>query len=212
MSTRMCFQAYGSLAELYLSQKKLDQARAEFERLAVRQPKAVGPPTMIAIIYGAQGNWKEARRQYEKVLQIDDHAVVAANNLAYIYARDGTNLDVALQLAQTAKSALPDVPEVNDTLGYVYVRKGLGSLAVPPLEAGVRKDPKNPLLLLHLGQAYALTGEKAKAKKALEARWQSAGRSKAPKRRGRHLGRYSGLSLARRCSDDKSHRKRCLRD
>lgn len=162
-------QAYGWLAQLYLSQKKLDQARTEFEQLAQRQPKAVGPPTMIAIIYGVQGNWKEARRQYEKVLQIDEHAVVAANNLAYIYAEDGTNLDVALQLAQTAKSALPNESEVDDTLGYVYVRKGLGSLAVPPLEACVKKDPKNPLRLLHLGQAYALTGEKAKAKKALEA-------------------------------------------
>ena len=162
----------------------------------MHQPKAVGPPTMIAIIYGAQGNWNEARRHYEKVLQIDDHAVVASNNLAYIYAKEGINLDVALQLAQTAKNALPDVPEVNDTLGYVYVRKGLGSLAVPPLEAGVRKDPKNPLRLLHLGQAYALTGEKAKAKKALEAALAISGRSKAPKRRGRLLGPCSGFVAA----------------
>ena len=162
-------QAYGLLAQVYLSQKKLDQARAEFEQLAHRQAQAIGPPTMIAIIYGAQGKREESRRQYEKVLQIDDHAAVAANNLAYLYAEDGTNLDVALQLAQTAKSALPDAPEVDDTLGYVYVRKGLGSLAVPPLEASVQKDPKNPMLLLHLGQAYALTGEKAKAKRALEA-------------------------------------------
>lgn len=35
---------------------------------------------------------------------------------ARIYTEHGGNLDVALQLARTAKQILPDQPEVNDTL------------------------------------------------------------------------------------------------
>ena len=58
---------------------------------------------------------------------------------------------------------------MDDTLGYVYLKKGLGSLAIPALEASTAKAPKNPVSLLHLGQAYAQNGDKAKARKALEA-------------------------------------------
>ena len=58
----------------------------------------------------------EAKVKYEKVLSLNSHAGVAANNLAWIYAASDGNLDMALQLAQTAKAQLPDRPEVNDTL------------------------------------------------------------------------------------------------
>ena len=43
------------------------------------------------------------------------------------------NLDVALGLAQTAKSQLANDPQVANTLGWVYYKKGLPGLAVPIL-------------------------------------------------------------------------------
>ena len=49
---------------------------------------------------------------------------MAANNLAFLYADEGGNLDLALQLAQTAKQHLPNSAEVDDTLGWVYYKKG----------------------------------------------------------------------------------------
>jgi tetratricopeptide (TPR) repeat protein len=93
---------------------------------------------------------------------------VAANNLAWIYAEDGGNLDVALGLAQTAKSRLPDSPEATDTLGWVYYKKGLASLAVPVFRENVDKAPKNPVYQYHLGLAHAKSGNKEEARKALE--------------------------------------------
>jgi Flp pilus assembly protein TadD len=123
---------------------------------------------MAAMIVEGQGKQAEARRRYEQIMQLDPTAAVAANNLAYMYAETGGNLDVALQLAQTAKQKLPEVPDVNDTLGYVYLKKDLASLAIPPLQASVRKDPKNSTYQYHLGLAYAKAGDKVKAKKALE--------------------------------------------
>jgi Flp pilus assembly protein TadD len=101
------------------------------------------------------------------VLQLDRSAVVAANNLAWIYAEDGSNIDLALTLAQTAKAKLPDQPEINDTLGWIYIKKGLGTLAVPPLEQAVARDPGNPGYLHHLGAAYALAGATDKARATL---------------------------------------------
>jgi tetratricopeptide (TPR) repeat protein len=160
--------AYGMLGQLYVAQKKLDQAIKEFEVLAKRQPNNVGAPTMVGMILQMQGKEAEAQKRYEDVIQINPRAPVAANNLAWIYAERGGNLDVALQLAQVAKEQLPDTPEVNDTLGYVYIKKDLASLAVPPLQTAVEKDPQNPTYRYRLGVAYAKMGKKDDAKRELE--------------------------------------------
>jgi Flp pilus assembly protein TadD len=156
------------LGQMYLGQQKLSEAIAEFEALAKRQPKNVGAPTMIAMILQIQGRQAEARKKYEEVLQIDGRAPVAANNLAWMYAEGGGNLDVALQLAQTAKEQLPDTPEVNDTLGFVYLKKDLANLAIPPLQAAVEKDPQNPSYRYRLGLAYVRTGNKDAARRELQ--------------------------------------------
>ncbi len=89
------------------------------------------------MILQMEGKNAEAQKQYEKVMTLDPRAPVAANNLAWIYAESGANLDVALQLAQTAKAGLPDSPEVDDTLGWVYYKKDL-DVAGPAVAASRR--------------------------------------------------------------------------
>ena len=160
--------AYGLLGQLYLSQRRLDEALAEFDRIAKRQKKAVAAQTVAAMIAQLQNQPDEAKKRYEKVLEIDGHAAVAANNLAWMYAEKGDNLDVALQLAQTAKAQLPDQPQVNDTLGWIYYKKGLPALAVAPLKESIAKEPTNPIFHYHLGVVYAGAGDPVKARLALE--------------------------------------------
>ena len=101
-------------------------------------------------------------------METNPRAAVASNNLAWMYASRGEQLDRALQLAQAAKAELPDHPEVNDTLGFVYLKKQLPALAIPPLRLAVEKDPGNPAFHYHLGLAYSQTGDKAAARQALE--------------------------------------------
>jgi tetratricopeptide (TPR) repeat protein len=159
---------YGMLAELFVKQQRLDAARAEFEGMVKRDPRAVGPRTMVGIILETQGKRDEAKRWYEATVAAMANAPVAANNLAFIYAEEGTNLDVALQLATSAKQQVPDNAEVDDTLGWVYYKKDLATMAVRPLEESLKKKPDNADILYHLGLTYAKIGEKAKAREALE--------------------------------------------
>jgi Tfp pilus assembly protein PilF len=63
---------------------------------------------------------------------------------------------------------LPEHPEFNDTLACVYLKKGLPSLAIPPLRVSIAKAPDNPSFHYHLGLAYQATGDKAAAKQSLE--------------------------------------------
>jgi len=57
---------------------------------------------------------------------------------------------------------------VNDTLGYVYYRKEMGSFAVPLFEDAILRNGNNPNFHYHLGLVYAQMGEDAKARKALQ--------------------------------------------
>jgi putative PEP-CTERM system TPR-repeat lipoprotein len=164
-------EAYELLGRLYVVQNRLDQAVQKFEEQGKRQSKPVAAYTMIAMILQMQRKGAEAQKRYERVLELDPRAAVAANNLAWIYAEGGGNLDTALQLARTAKEQLPNAPQVNDTLGWIYVKKDLPSLAVPLLEAAVAAAVKdgqdNATYHYHLGMAYIKT-DKAKAKASLE--------------------------------------------
>jgi tetratricopeptide (TPR) repeat protein len=159
---------YAMLGQLYGSQNKLDAARANFEQLAAKKPNSVAAHTILGVLGEAMGNRAEARKQYEEVMKIDSSAPVAANNLANIYADEGGNLDVALQLAQAAKRRLPDNPAITDTVGWIYYKKGLPGLAIPLFEDALAKTPDSPTFRYHLGLALLKTGDKAKARAALE--------------------------------------------
>jgi tetratricopeptide (TPR) repeat protein len=159
--------AYGALAQVYLSERKLDAAKNEFEALSERSPKPVAALTMVGILLEANGDVEGARDRYERVLEIDPEAAVAANNLAWIYAQHGGNIDVALHLAQTAQKRLPDVPEVADTLGLIYYKKNLASLALSLFKASAIKEPGNAVYQYHLGLAYASAGDSERAKASL---------------------------------------------
>jgi tetratricopeptide (TPR) repeat protein len=159
--------AYAALGQLYVRQGKLDGARAEFEALAKRASQPAGALTMLGTIEQMQGNSAGARATYERALEADPEAAVAANNLAWLYATEGGNLDVALQLAQTAKRRLPDNADVNDTLGYIYYKKDLHALAIPAFKASLARDAKSPVYHSHLGLAYAKSGDVENARQHL---------------------------------------------
>jgi tetratricopeptide (TPR) repeat protein len=85
-----------------------------------------------------------------------------------IYAETRGSLDVAMQLAQMASQQLPKRAEVSDTLGWVYLKRDLANLAIPPLIASVENDPRNASYRYHLGLAYLKVGEAEKARDAFE--------------------------------------------
>jgi putative PEP-CTERM system TPR-repeat lipoprotein len=161
-------QGYALLGQLYAKQRRLQEAVEKYREVVKRNPKSVTASTMVGMLLESLGRLEEAEKQYQQVLGIDSHAAVAANNLAYLYASSDRKLDEALRLAQTAQQQLPDEGPVNDTIGWVYVKKRMGSLAIPHLESSVKKTPNDPVAQYHLGIAYVQTGHWDKAKGALK--------------------------------------------
>jgi tetratricopeptide (TPR) repeat protein len=115
-----------------------------------------------------QGKRDVAKQRYEKVIAANPESAVAANNLAWIYAEENTNLDVALSLARTAKRLAPDNADFTDTLGVVLLKKGLATAAIPEFQAAANKLPKNATVQLHLAQAYRAAGKADEATAAAQ--------------------------------------------
>jgi tetratricopeptide (TPR) repeat protein len=161
-------EAYSSLARLYLQQGRLADARKEFETLARHHARPVGPLTMVGILLLADGDVAAARGRFEEALAIDPRAAIAANNLAWLYAESDERMDRAHRLAQIAYEQLPDVPEVSHTLGWILYKRGLASLAIPPLQRSAEKRPDNATYQFHLGLAYAAAKDLTRARHALE--------------------------------------------
>ena len=163
--------AFAMLGDLMAIQGDMSAALAQFQEWATREPKSVAAHTMVGLVFERLNRGTDAQKQYERTLEIDRTAAVAANNLAWIYSENGGNLDVATDLAQRAKAQAPDQPAFNDTLGWIYYKKDLVEQAVPLLQLALQKDPQNALTHYHLGMTFAKMGEDSKAidelKKAL---------------------------------------------
>ncbi|MBM3778670.1 MAG: tetratricopeptide repeat protein [Acidimicrobiia bacterium] len=160
-------KAFGALASLYVSQGKLPAARAEFQAIARRRPDATAALTMVGLLFEAEGQADAARTAYEDVLARAPDSPVAANNLAWMFAEGGGNLDQALDLAQAAVRRQPGVPQFSDTLGWVYYKKGLATQAVQAFEQSVKAEPTRATYHYHLGLALAAAGDRAGALGAL---------------------------------------------
>jgi tetratricopeptide (TPR) repeat protein len=114
----------------------------------------VAAHTMVGILAEIEGDRASARAAYERALATDARAAVPANNLAWMLAESGQELDRALELAQVAKAGLPEVAAVDDTLGFAYYKKGLYPQAITAFQASSGREPQNAAFQLRLGLAY----------------------------------------------------------
>ena len=155
------------LGQLYAGQGKLEDAKREFRVVASRQSKPVAPLTILGLIAQIQGDNNLAQTHFEQVVLMEPRAPIAANNLAWIYARKGREPRGGAAIAQTAQKALPAVAAVQDTLGWSITR-WVTHRAVAALTESVSREPRNPMYHYHLGLAHRLAGDAPRAQQALE--------------------------------------------
>jgi Tfp pilus assembly protein PilF len=119
--------------------------------------------------YLRQSDLVTARKDYLKALGNDPNFAVANANLAWVDAQEGKDLNSALGMAQKAKSTMPDVPSITDTLAWVMYKKGDYAGAIPLLRECIGKSPDSATFRYHLGMTFLATGQKAAGKSQLEA-------------------------------------------
>jgi tetratricopeptide (TPR) repeat protein len=158
--------AESQLFTLYLRTGRLDDALKTLDALAKNSPSNAMVPAMKAQIEAIKGNSKQAEEDYRKALQIDPTLDVAANNLAYLLAEEGRDLQTALELARGVRQRQPQNPSVADTLGWVYFKLDLPVLARAQALFAVSIQPQNGSFQYHLGEIYKKSSQKDEAIKA----------------------------------------------
>ncbi len=168
--------AYSAYASLLIAQNRTGEAVEQYRRVIEKRPAAT-VYTMLGILEDSRGSSVEAEKAYRKALESTPDSPIAANNLAWLLAEKQGNLDEALQLATLAVSKGQTTAGFYDTLGWVYLKKGLASPAVEQFRKAVAIDEANqrrtgaeanPAYRVRLAMALAKSGAKASARREVE--------------------------------------------
>jgi len=168
--------SYSAYAALLVAQDRTDEAIAQYQKVIEKRPAAQAY-TMLGILEDSRGKTAEAEKNYRKALEIAPESAIAANNLAWLIAENQGNLDEALQLATAAVGRNQMVAGFYDTLGLIYLRKGLYPPAVEQFKKAVALDEANtqrsgtaptPGFRVRLGVALSKTGDKVAARREAE--------------------------------------------
>jgi tetratricopeptide (TPR) repeat protein len=165
--------AKGSMLYLQMGEAKLrggdiPGASAAFQTARQRTPSDARPVLDLALLYDRTGRDEQARKEYEIVIQLQPENATALNNLAYLEAEEGVDLNQALAHAQRAQQKLPGDLDVQDTLALVYIRKNLTSEGIRMLRELVSRKPDSAPFHLHLALALYQKGDRPWAKRELE--------------------------------------------
>ena len=157
-------ETYTSLGNMYKMKGDVNSAMANYQKARELVPNDPKVLAMIAFLESASGKETEAIASLQKQLSIDPQNVTAMNNLAFALAETGTDLDRAQTLALEAQRKAPNNPGIADTLGWVYVKKGLNDSAIQIFNGLVKKYPNEAAIRYHLGVALLQKGEAGEAR------------------------------------------------
>jgi Flp pilus assembly protein TadD len=159
---------YEQLARLYLQAGRLDDSMKALDEVLKKNPSDAKAYTTKGTIAERKGDLSGAKEYYGQALKIDPNSSMAANNLAYILAEEGRDLEVALRWAQEARRMEPENANSADTLGWVHHKLGRNVLARDQLRFAVGKEPENPIFQYHLGMIYIESKQIREAEAALK--------------------------------------------
>lgn len=162
-------QVWLQLSETYRRAGEIDNAinaAIKAQELAPTNPSA---HLQKALLYDTSGKKPEAKPVYEQVLRLQPNNPIALNNLAFLLAENGMDLDQALTMAQKARQQRPADEDVADTLGWIYIKKNLPDSAVTLFRELIQKNPNRATFRYHLAMALFQKGDKVQAKRECEA-------------------------------------------
>ncbi len=119
------------------------------------------------------GQREEARERFLDLLILHPDQAAGANDLAFLLAEDGTELDRALELARLALRLAPS-PEALDTLGFVQLKRDELDAAIGSFRRAIDRGPEYATARYHLALALHEAGRSEEAREALETALETA--------------------------------------
>jgi putative PEP-CTERM system TPR-repeat lipoprotein len=145
--------AYLALAQVDFTDGKLDAARQNLLSVIASNPRNAMALQALGQVEQQSGHADEAIKWLRKALDIDSQDAQSLNSLAYLLLDRPEQLDEALNYAQKALELAPTDPNIEDTLGWVFYRKGHYQMALQHLEKAASKS-NLPVIKYHVAMAY----------------------------------------------------------
>jgi Flp pilus assembly protein TadD len=131
------------------------------------QPDLAAAHFALGTAYERKGESNRALAAYRKAQALSPSDPRPYNNIAWIIAVRGLDLDEALSAAKKAYELAPNVPAVVDTLGFVHYKRREYELAEPLLRKAAETAATNAAIQYHLGMTYYSLGKLEDAGSAL---------------------------------------------
>ena len=147
---------------------RIKEADALLREAAAGNRHAAPPWLFMGDLLLLRGEYHAALGCYEEALKREPTNDAAMNNVASLIAEHGTDLTRAHELAAFLNWKYPGNPTYADTLGWVLVKEGSVTQAVPYLYRAVAGLPQSPENHYHLGAALLLTGSLEQGRLELE--------------------------------------------
>ncbi|MBT5293744.1 MAG: tetratricopeptide repeat protein [Cellvibrionales bacterium] len=159
---------YRQLAKVHGFQRNKEGVIAVLER-GLAATKDQGLAFDMANFFYQIGDFQKSSEIYTSMIEADENALSAKNNLAMLYAEFlNTPENIKKANALIADLQDSDNPAFLDTVGWVLYLTGEYDRAVTYLQAAVDKVGSSGLLQYHLGMAFAKLDDSVNAKIHLE--------------------------------------------
>lgn len=161
-------QACTELGQLYERSHDLSRSIAMLQRARELAPNDWKTFARLAAVQQEAGLQPEAKSNYLSALQLGADVPDLFNNLAYLEAEMGDNLDQALLLARRALAKSPTNSRYADTVAFIYLKKKDTASALEVFQALSKKYPQDAIFRYHLALALLKSGNKARGEQELK--------------------------------------------
>jgi tetratricopeptide (TPR) repeat protein len=163
-------EAIELLASLYAGLGQPDAAIAALEQAGHLGALGARHHLLLGELHRAEGREELALHSFENALAAGSQRPILKNDVAFLLAKQGRDLERALRLATQAAAELANDPNAVDTLGYVYLQSGDAGVALVHFEDAIeRTETPQPSFYYHLGLALRSLDRSEDAARAFEA-------------------------------------------
>lgn len=162
-------QVKSKLAEHYLEDRSLEEAFALLDELVEEEPENALHLTNLGIACEVSHRLEEARKWWEKALEVNPHEGTAIELLSKQYYTTAMScyrkrrFDESLDILEKLLKLKPKHYQALSLRGAVYSRQGKTEMAESSFQQAVDCDPQNPVIYMEIGSTMLDSEEDERA-------------------------------------------------
>jgi tetratricopeptide (TPR) repeat protein len=158
------------VGDVYAGMKRYNEAADAYTR-AINLARAQGLTDELWPLYLLQASaledanrWPETKQALQAAMALSPEQPLVLNFLGYSKLERGEDLDAAEAMIRKASALAPDDASITDSLGWALYKRGRYADAIEALQRAAAKDPAQPEIHEHLGDALYASGRRYEAR------------------------------------------------